>query len=219
MEFFTRKGISTTILAYGQTGSGKTHTLFGHKQKEQKGLIHFIVEDLLSHTQAQGLTPRLSFMQIYKEKASDLTTSAPVLLKENGSGELLLENLRVYEGADREQLLALLERAHANKIFGNSYLNSESSRSHVVFTIEVQGCKLHIVDLCGSEVLTYEFNEQQREETNSINLSLFTLNAVLSDLAAPKAAQKFIPFRNSVLTRGLQESLIDSKKSQIYLAE
>jgi len=47
----------------------------------------------------------------------------------------------------------------------------------------VQKKKLNIVDLCGSEVLTYKFNEQQREETNSINLSLFTLNAVVTDLA------------------------------------
>ena len=53
----------------------------------------------------------------------------------------------------------------------------------MVFTIELQKRRFNVVDLCGSEVLTYQFNEQQREETNSINLSLFTLNAVVSDLA------------------------------------
>jgi hypothetical protein len=75
-----------------------------------------------------------------------------------------------------------------------------------------------VVDLCGSEVLTYKFNEQQREETNSINLSLFTLNAVVNDLAfSKKAKNQFIPFRNSVLTRILKESLLEMEKSQIYL--
>lgn len=75
-----------------------------------------------------------------------------------------------------------------------------------------------MVDLCGSEVLTYKFDQHQRDETNSINLSLFTLNAVVNDLAfAEKAKNKHIPFRNSVLTRILRESLLDLEKSQIYL--
>lgn len=75
-----------------------------------------------------------------------------------------------------------------------------------------------MVDLCGSEVLTYKFDQQQRDETNSINLSLFTLNAVVNDLAfGEKGTKKFIPFRNSVLTRILKESLLDMEKSQIYL--
>jgi hypothetical protein len=114
--------------------------------------------------------------------------------------------------------LELLKRAHANKIFGQSYINSESSRSHVIFTMEVQKRKFNVVDLCGSEVLTYKFDQQQRDETNSINLSLFTLNAVVNDLAfAEKAKNKHIPFRNSVLTRILKDSLLDMEKSQIYL--
>lgn len=64
-------------------------------------------------------------------------------------------------------------------------------------------------------MLTYKFDEKQREETNAINLSLFTLNAVINDLCDNR--NKFIPFRNSVLTRLLKKSLIDEKKTQIYL--
>jgi len=47
----------------------------------------------------------------------------------------------------------------------------------------MQKRKFNVVDLCGSEVLTFKFDEKQRSETNSINLSLFTLNAVINDLA------------------------------------
>jgi len=112
--------------------------------------------------------------------------------------------------------MALLQEANKNKIFGNSYINSESSRSHVLFNIEVKGTFLNILDLCGNEVLTYKFDEKQRAETNSINLSLFTLNAVISDLCQKNEA-KFIPFRNSVLTRLLKKSLIDENKMQVYL--
>lgn len=46
-----------------------------------------------------------------------------------------MENLKVYEIEEKEALISLLKEAHSNKIFGNSYINSESSRSHVVFTI------------------------------------------------------------------------------------
>lgn len=69
---------------------------------------------------------------------------------------------------------------------------------------------MNIVDLCGCEVLTYQYDEKQREETNAINLSLFTLNSVISDLCYQgKDKNKFVGFRNSVLTRLLKKSLID----------
>jgi hypothetical protein len=85
-------------------------------------------------------------------------TSSAVLLRENSNSDLLLENLKIYEIESKQELLDLLKEAHSNKIFGNSYINSESSRSHVVFTIGLQKRKFNIVDLCGSEVLTYKFN-------------------------------------------------------------
>lgn len=47
VDFFLHKRINTTILAYGQTGSGKTYTLFGHKNKNQIGLVDYIIEDLI----------------------------------------------------------------------------------------------------------------------------------------------------------------------------
>lgn len=66
--------------------------------------------------------------------------------------------------------------------------------------------------------MTYKFDEKQREETNAINLSLFTLNNFISDLCDQgKDRNKFVQFRNSVLTRLLKKSLIDDKKTQIYL--
>ena len=110
-------------------------------------------------------------------------------------------------------------KANSNKIFGSSNVHSESSRSHVMFTLERKsGAALNIIDLCGCEVLTYKFDEKQREETNAINLSLFTLNAVINDLCSQKKDKnQFIPFRNSVLTRLLKKSLINEKKTQIYL--
>lgn len=94
-----------------------------------------MTEDIMNYVGEKGLTAKCSFMQIYKEKVSDLMTSASVQLRENGSGELFLENLQVFEIKTKEELSELLKKAHSNKIFGQSYINSESSRSHVIFTI------------------------------------------------------------------------------------
>lgn len=135
VDFFIHKKINTTILAYGQTGSGKTYTLFGSQTKNQLGLVDYMTEDIMNYVGEKGLTAKCSFMQIYKEKVSDLMTSASVQLRENGSGELFLENLQVFEIKTKEELSELLKKAHSNKIFGQSYINSESSRSHVIFTI------------------------------------------------------------------------------------
>ncbi len=68
-------------MAYGQTGSGKTYTLFGNKNRNEKGLIYYIIEDLIKFVQTKGITAKCSFMQIYKEKVSDLMTSANIQLK------------------------------------------------------------------------------------------------------------------------------------------
>lgn len=77
-------------------------------------------------------------------------TSQAVQLRENSNGELILDNLKVFEVKDKSELQDLLKQAHSNKIFGQSYINSESSRSHVIFSIEIQKRKFNVVDLCGS---------------------------------------------------------------------
>lgn len=59
--------------------------------------------------------------------------------------------------------MELFKIANSNKIFGQSYVHSESSRSHVLFSITIQKATLNIVDLCGSEVLTYQFDAKQRQ--------------------------------------------------------
>jgi kinesin family protein C2/C3 len=68
-------------LAYGQTGSGKTFTLFGSKSKEEKGLVDYMIEDIISFANEKKIKVQCSFMQIYKEKVTDLMTSAPVMLR------------------------------------------------------------------------------------------------------------------------------------------
>ena len=206
IDSFLEKNLNTTILAYGQTGSGKTHTLFGGKNSS--GLASYIANQVATRPIS------CSFMQIYKERPTDLLTQQEIALRDNSKGELTYEGLSVSKVGSPGELLQLLERANANKIVGNSYVHNESSRAHVLFRLGTGKAELNVVDLCGSELLTYQFDEKQRQETSTINLSLFTLNAVLGDLCERKS-QGYIPFRNSVLTRILKGSLVG--RSQVYM--
>ncbi|CAK5068661.1 unnamed protein product [Meloidogyne enterolobii] len=104
-------------------------------------------------------------------------------------------------------------------------MNEQSSRSHAIFTITIecseiiadgkqlltQG-KLSFVDLAGSErqSKTNVVGEQMKEATK-INLSLSTLGNVISALADAKSTH--IPYRNSKLTRILQDSLGGNSKT------
>ncbi len=129
-----------------------------------------------------------------------------------------------------EDLLTLMHKAHEQRMTGETEMNKESSRSHCIFTLRVVakrklvdgsilevGGKLHCVDLAGSECAKACGNAgkqqaaRERERMN-INRSLLTLGRVVKLLKEksekPSASSSMrIPYRDSKLTRILQESL------------
>jgi len=129
-----------------------------------------------------------------------------------------------------EDLLLLMRKAHEQRHTGETDMNKESSRSHCIFTLRIEskrklidgsilevGGKLHCVDLAGSECAKSCGNAgkqqaaRERERMN-INRSLLTLGRVvklLKDAASGKSGSSSvrIPYRDSKLTRILQESL------------
>ncbi|VDL88611.1 unnamed protein product [Schistocephalus solidus] len=104
-------------------------------------------------------------------------------------------------------------------------MNEHSSRSHAIFTVTVECCeimesgrqmlrqgKLHLVDLAGSERQSKTGATGKRlQEANKINLSLTTLGNVISALVDGKSTH--VPYRNSKLTRLLQDSLGGNSKT------
>ncbi|CAB4008592.1 kinesin KIF3A isoform X2 [Paramuricea clavata] len=104
-------------------------------------------------------------------------------------------------------------------------MNEHSSRSHAIFTITIERSekgadgqqhvrmgKLHMVDLAGSERQSKTGATGQRlKEATKINLSLATLGNVISALVDGKSTH--IPYRNSKLTRLLQDSLGGNSKT------
>lgn len=97
-------------------------------------------------------------------------------------------------------------------------MNDMSSRSHAVFTVildqmtetdegtMVKMSKLNLVDLAGSErtKLTGAVGKQL-EESKNINKSLSCLGNVI--FALTEASRSHIPYRDSKLTRLLEDSL------------
>ena len=120
-----------------------------------------------------------------------------------------------------------MEIGNANRVVGETAMNATSSRSHSIFTIYVETSeedpanpgesrikagKLNLVDLAGSERQSKTKAEGQRlKEATKINLSLSALGNVISALVDGKTGH--IPYRDSKLTRLLQDSLGGNTKT------
>ena len=121
---------------------------------------------------------------------------------------------------------ALMERGWKNRSTGATLMNADSSRSHSIFTINVEMMqtsgndqhirkgKLNLVDLAGSERQSKtQATGDRLREANKINLSLSALGNVISALVDGKS--KHIPYRDSKLTRLLQDSLGGNTKTMM----
>jgi len=113
-----------------------------------------------------------------------------------------------------------LDIGKGNRKTGCTEMNKESSRSHCVFTIIIEASeaeqitrgKLNLVDLAGSERQSKTHAVGDRlQEAKSINQSLSCLGNVISALVDGKS--QHIPYRNSKLTRILQDSLGGNTKT------
>ncbi|KAL8278654.1 hypothetical protein RQP46_008946 [Phenoliferia psychrophenolica] len=127
-----------------------------------------------------------------------------------------------------EDGLKILKRGSERRQIGATRCNEQSSRSHSIFTIVVhikesttrtggedllKVGKLNLVDLAGSENVGRSGAEKGRaREAGMINASLLALGRVINKLVEK---QSHIPYRESKLTRLLQDSLGGRTKTTI----
>lgn len=71
---------------------------------------------------------------------------------------MIVEGMELKEIQTVSEFEGFLKTVSKNKVIGSSYIHNESSRSHVLMTLRVNGVHVNVVDLCGNEVLTYNFN-------------------------------------------------------------
>jgi len=220
------EGYNGTIFAYGQTGCGKTHTMIGLPEDESnKGIIPRAFAHIFGNiesTSQKNFLIRCSYIEIYNEEIHDLLsidTKAKLEMKESSDKGIFIKNLSMHIVKSISDIEKLMQVGMKNRSVGETLMNKDSSRSHSVFTIYIEAGetdskgnqritlgKLNLVDLAGSERQSKTHATGDRlKEANKINLSLSALGNVISALVDGKSAH--IPYRDSKLTRLLQDSL------------
>ncbi|RNF12665.1 putative kinesin [Trypanosoma rangeli] len=228
--FSVMQGYNATLMAYGQTGTGKTYTMEGFTSEEQRGIIPRAIEELFTSINASRrenmrFLVRASYMQIYNEVISDLlkpTAGRALTVRHTPQRGVYVEGLSEWIVRSPHDVYGLIERGTSLRATSATRMSELSSRSHAMFTIIVEVMegdetnptsyrfgKLNIVDLAGSEKLRQASVTGQRlEETKKINKSLHELGNVIAALASKSGGrQRHVPFRNSVLTSALRDSL------------
>lgn len=225
-------GYNGTIFAYGQSGSGKTFTMYGDNTDniETMGIIPRIISEIFDFVDKcnDNITFqfKMSFMQIYKEVIYDLLTGDKDLkIKENPIRGIYADKLTEVYVNSMQNFMEYVDLAQENRIVSETKLNSYSSRSHSILIFEVNQTLvnenltkkgiLNLVDLAGSEKISKTGAVGETlEEAKKINLSLSALGNVIHALTSNA---DHIPYRNSKLTRILQESLGGNYKTNIIV--
>eukprot|EP00753_Platysulcus_tardus_P010615 PLAT290.1.p1 GENE.PLAT290.1~~PLAT290.1.p1 ORF type:complete len:722 (-),score=387.59 PLAT290.1:83-2248(-) len=223
------EGFNGTIFAYGQTGSGKTHSMMG--SGDDVGIIPLMNRDLFSQVAAVKASDpsvqflvTVSYLEIYNEVLNDLLNPSDKHLKIREHPELgiYVEGLAELIVESELDVLNLIEQGNKVRRVAETMMNARSSRSHSCFTIKLQRkstevvagteketllkAKINLVDLAGSERASKTGATGDRlREGAAINKSLSSLGNVINALAEGRG--KHIPYRDSKLTRLLQESL------------
>ncbi|MCJ1435335.1 Kinesin heavy chain [Xylographa pallens] len=227
-------GYNGTVFAYGQTGAGKSYTMMGSDidDEDSKGIIPRIVEQIFESILASPgnieYTVRVSYMEIYMERIRDLlqpqNDNLPVH-EEKSRGVYVKGLLEIYVSSVQE-VYEVMRRGGAARATAATNMNQESSRSHSIFVVTItqknvetgsaKSGQLFLVDLAGSEkVGKTGASGQTLEEAKKINKSLSALGMVINSLTDGKSTH--IPYRDSKLTRILQESLGGNSRTTLII--
>ncbi|XP_054742880.1 kinesin-like protein Klp68D [Anastrepha obliqua] len=220
------EGFNGCIFAYGQTGTGKTFTMEGVRgNNELQGIIPRTFEQIWLHinrTENFQFLVDVSYLEIYMEELRDLLkpNSKHLEVRERGSG-VYVPNLHAINCKSVDDMLNVMHIGNKNRTVGFTNMNEHSSRSHAIFMIRIEMCdietntikvgKLNLIDLAGSERQSKTGASAERlKEASKINLALSSLGNVISALAENSP---HVPYRDSKLTRLLQDSLGGNSKT------
>ncbi|KAI3363519.1 hypothetical protein L3Q82_012119 [Scortum barcoo] len=237
-------GYNCTVFAYGQTGTGKTFTMEGERSPDEQftweedplaGIIPRTLHQIFEKLSENGteFSVKVSLLEIYNEELFDLLSPTEDVNERlqlfddprNKRGVVVkgLEEVTVH---NKDEVYQILERGAAKRKTASTLMNAYSSRSHSVFSVTihmkeitldgeelVKIGKLNLVDLAGSENIGRSGAVDKRaREAGNINQSLLTLGRVITALVEKRP---HVPYRESKLTRILQDSLGGRTKTSI----
>ena len=225
-------GYNGTVLAYGQTSSGKTYTMQGEMESPQtQGIIPRMITHVFKYiynTEGTDFTIIVSMIEIYQEKIRDLLDISRINLniREDNIKGIYVDGCSERYVVCPNDVLVLLELGSSNRAQAATNMNEHSSRSHSIFILTIKQTnkndgsskigKLYLVDLAGSEKISKTgATGHTLEEAKIINKSLTTLGRVINNLTDGKSTH--VPYRESKLTRVLQESLGGNSKTCLII--
>ncbi|XP_029356203.1 kinesin-like protein KIF14 [Echeneis naucrates] len=237
------EGFNTCLFAYGQTGSGKSYTMMGFGEEAGviprfccelfSRLASMEDKEVKCHVE-------MSYFEVYNEKIHDLLVTRdepnqrrmPLRVREHPVHGPFVDELSTNVVSSYNDIQGWLELGNKQRATSATGMNDKSSRSHSVFTLVMTQTKtelvegeehdhsitsrINLVDLAGSERCNSAQTSGDRlREGASINKSLLTLGKVISALSEQALSRKkvFIPYRESVLTWLLKESLGGNSKT------
>ena len=201
--------------------------------KNDDGLIQRISKQIFKSISCQSLdlefTVNTSFMEVYMENLVDLLSpnSQTLSIKDSAEG-IYVKNLCQVFVSSPQEILDILETGLLQRRTSKTRMNETSSRSHAIFIIRisckntlngiVKSGKLMFVDLAGSEkVKKTGATGQTLEEAKKINKSLSALGNVINALTSSETNRSHIPYRDSKLTRLLQDSIGGNSKTTLIV--
>ncbi|GMH52766.1 hypothetical protein TL16_g01302, partial [Triparma laevis f. inornata] len=225
-------GINGTIFAYGQTGSGKTWTMMGiclnvDLFKRVGEMKHTETSSSENNSTTVEFMLTASYIEIYNEVIMDLLNPGGKKLdiRESSEKGVYVQGVCEVVCSTADDIMKLVKQGGAVRRVAATQMNQESSRSHSCFTIKMEKrtlekteektkttmltSKINLVDLAGSERASKTgATGSTLKEGAAINKSLMALGSVINALGEiAKGKSIHVPYRDSKLTRLLQESL------------
>ncbi|KAG2172265.1 hypothetical protein INT43_004806, partial [Umbelopsis isabellina] len=229
------EGFNATIVAYGQTGSGKSYSMGTASTDSDPGIIPRFIHHLFAAVPDAQIST--TFLELHNEDLIDLLNPSAknISIREDPQGNIYWIGAQEQSTNNPEELLSVLQKGLIARSTGATDMNQTSSRSHAIFTVilkqyiseDESSCdsandnggkvahhlrqvesKFHFVDLAGSERLKRTKAVGDRfKEGISINSGLLALGNVISALGDETRKMSHVPYRDSKLTRLLQDSL------------
>ena len=227
------EGINCTLFCYGQTSSGKTFTMEGIRNNTNlMGIIprsmNYIFNKINNMSCDIEFSVKCSYIQIYNEKIQDLldTRKTDLSIREDKKKGIWVEDSTEIYVSSVKEMEDVFTCGANNRTVSATEMNAGSSRSHSLFIVTIfqknivtdstKSAKVFFVDLAGSEKMskTGITGGMGLKEAQNINKSLMTLGMVINALT--ENAQH-VPYRDSKLTRVLQESIGGNSQTTLII--
>ena len=165
----------------------------------------------------------VSYIEIYLERVRDLLDASGarnnLQVREDPKSGVFVDGCTAEACATEADLVRVFTVGASGRAKAATLMNEGSSRSHSVFMVTLSSAnshgstrtgKLFLVDLAGSEMVRKtSATGRQLDEAKTINKSLSALGLVIAALGEEASAKTsaHVPYRDSKLTRVLQDSL------------